>query len=353
MRGIQPVKTARLAGDPVDARPALRVAPGVPRAATLVGVAASATLLVLLYRSMDVRQIWRALLGADPYWVVVSIGLILPITVLRALRFYVVAPPGAVAGPGDALRLTLVASALNVVLPAKTGDLIKSYFVAQRSATPAGVAVSIVVYERLCDVFALIVWCLAGWLVGRPQVPGLPSWFWWLLAALGAACGLLISSERAAALWHRVAVRTLPWRKLRRVRDMAAGWPQLLQALRGRRRRIVGFSLFLWLAHLFQIWLFTVALSVDVTFTVCASLSAVALMAGQLPLTFAGIGTRDLALVVLLSRYAAPESAAAMGILIATRGLVPPLVGMPLMWPFLSSVVDDARRWLRAVGPTG
>jgi uncharacterized membrane protein YbhN (UPF0104 family) len=95
--------------------------------------------------------------------------------------------------------------------------------------------------------------------------------------------------------------------------------------------------------------MFTLALSVGIPFTVCASLSAVALMAGQLPFTFAGLGTRDVALVVLLARYMAPESAAAMGILIATRGFLPPLIGAPMMWPYLSSVVEEARRWRRQV----
>jgi hypothetical protein len=63
-------------------------------------------------------------------------------------------------------------------------------------------------------------------------------------------------------------------------------------------------------------------------------------MAGQLPLTFAGIGTRDIALVVLLMSYMAPESAAALGVLISTRNFLPPLIGAPLMWPYLSSAMD-------------
>ncbi len=128
---------------------------------------------------------------------------------------------------------------------------------------------------------------------------------------------------------------------------MAAGWPDLLRTLRGHRPWIVLFSVVLWLVQLWQIWLFTVALSVDIPFMVCASLSAVALMAGQLPFTFAGLGTRDLALVLLLSPYMAPESAAAMGILIATRSLLPPLLGLPVMRPYVSSVIQDARRWRR------
>ena len=82
-----------------------------------------------------------------------------------------------------------------------------------------------------------------------------------------------------------------------------------------------------------------------IPFTVAASLSAVALMAGQIPFTFAGLGARDVVLVVLLARYMTPESAAAMGVLISTRGLLPPLMGLPIMRGYLSSAVEDARQW--------
>ena len=320
---------------------------------SLVSVGVSAALLIALYRSLDIRLVGQTLVGADPVWLVFSVGLILPITVLRAVRFFWVAPPGALPGVGEALRLTLAAAALNVFLPAKSGDLIKSYFVAKRSETSAGVSIAIIVYERLCDLFALVSWCLVGWLVGRPRVPGLPGFFWVLLTALGAVCAVLISSARVALYGRALMARAFPHRRLKRLRKIAQGWPDLLLMLRGRRRWIVAYSLFLWLMHLVQIWLFTVTLAVDVPFTVCASLAAVALMAGQLPLTVAGLGTRDVALVLLLAQYVAPEPAAAMGVLISTRNFLPPLLGLPVMWRYLSSAVDDARRWRRAMEQEG
>jgi hypothetical protein len=236
-------------------------------------------------------------------------------------------------------------------------SFVVSYFVAKRGHTTTGVAIAIIVYERLCDMFGLIFWCLLGWFVGRPEVTSLPTAFWLLLGGLGALCGVLILSETAAGLWRALMMCTIPEggaraRKLRKVRQLAVGWPDLLEVLRSRRQWIVPFSLLLWFAHLFQIWLFTITLSLHVPFTVCASLSAIALMAGQLPLTVAGLGTRDVALVVLLAAYVAPESAAAMGVLISTRNFLPPLIGLPFMRPYLASVVDDARRWRRGAEQT-
>lgn len=312
----------------------------------------SVVLLVSLYSSLNVRLVGETLRRADKLWLLISVGMIVPITILRAVRFRLVAPPAALSGVGEALRLTLVSTALNVFVPAKAGDLIKSYFVAKRGHVPTGIAIAIIVYERLCDMFGLIFWCLVGWFVGRPEVTSLPVAFWSLLAMLGAVCGVLISSERAAAAWRSLMMRLIPDGRLRKLRQLAMGWPDLLEVLRTRRMWIVPFSLLLWLSHLFQIWLFTVALSLDVPFTACASLSAIALMAGQLPLTVAGLGTRDVALVVLLAPYMAPESAAAMGVLISTRNFLPPLIGVPLMRPYLASVVDEARRWRRRTEQT-
>jgi uncharacterized membrane protein YbhN (UPF0104 family) len=298
-----------------------------------------------LYRSLDVRLVVEALLHSDKLWLVISVGMIVPITYLRAVRFYWVAPRGALPDTREAFRLTLVASALNVFLPAKAGDLAKGYFLATRSDTPAGVALATVVYERMCDLFALITWCVVGWVIGRPEVNGVPRAFWPALAGAGAGCFVFIFFEWPGSFVQTIARRLLPYKRLHKLHDLAEGWPGLLRRLGGRRRWIVGYSLVLWLTHLVQIWLFTFALSVSVPFTVSTSLSAVALVAGQVPFTIAGLGARDVVLVVLLARYMKPESAAAMGVLISTRGLLPPLMGLPILRPYLSSAVEHAERW--------
>lgn len=310
----------------------------------VISIAASGVLLAVLYSRLDVRSIGAALLDADPLWLVVSIALIVPITVVRAIRFLWVAPPGAVPGTAQALRLTLVTSAVNLFAPAKTGDLVKAHFVATRGDRPAGVSIALVIYERLCDLFGLILWCVLGWGLGRPQVPGLPAAFWVLLGVFGGVCGVLILSSRAAAIVKAIIARARPHGRLQKLLTLAEGWPDLLQILGRRRYSIVLLSLGLWLGHLSQIWTFTIALDAPVPFWVCASLSAIALMAGQVPFTLAGLGARDVALVVLMSAYLPPATAAAMGILIATRGLVPALIGLPFIWPYVASHVGQGTK---------
>ena len=332
-------------------RPALSESPPStfrwrPRGASLVSLALSAAILAALYRSIDVRLIVRDLRSVDKVWLVISVGMIVPITVLRAIRFYLVAPPGTMRGIGEAIRLTLVSSAANVFLPAKSGDLIKSYFLANGRWASVGISVAVVVYERLCDLFGLITWCALGWFLARPDVSGVPPLLWPVLGIFGALCGVLISSAQVARLGSSLAARVLAGR-WQRVQTLADGWPGLFQALGRRRVGVILLSLLLWLVHVIQIWMFTVTLSIQIPFTVCVSLTAVALMIGQLPFAFAGLGARDVALVVLMRGYVRPESAAALGLLIATRNLLPPLAALSIVRPYVARLASGVGLGIR------
>jgi glycosyltransferase 2 family protein len=55
------------------------------------------------------------------------------------------------------------------------------------------------------------------------------------------------------------------------------------------------------------------------------------ILAGLAPFTFAGIGTRDAAIVLLIGPLVGADKAAALGVLFWLRYLVPGLVGLPLI----------------------
>jgi hypothetical protein len=59
------------------------------------------------------------------------------------------------------------------------------------------------------------------------------------------------------------------------------------------------------------------------------------------------MGARDVAFVVLFADRASPEAAAAMGLLSATRGILPALAGLVVMKSHLAAVVDTVRDWQR------
>ncbi|MGH9202891.1 MAG: hypothetical protein ACRD2A_16830, partial [Vicinamibacterales bacterium] len=76
--------------------------PGSPKSgkSKLLGLAVSTVVLMLLYQRLDIGAIGGVLANANVPFLVVSLGMIAPITMIRATRFAWLAPPGSVAGLG-------------------------------------------------------------------------------------------------------------------------------------------------------------------------------------------------------------------------------------------------------------
>lgn len=317
----------------------------------LVTVVVSGLILAALYRRIAWRDVPGVLAAADAMSLAWAVATIAPITLAIAWRFRWIAPDGAVAGRGEALRLTLVAHVLNLALPAKMGDLAKGYFVARRTETAPAVAVSIVVYERGLDMFGLLSWGLLGWLT---QLEGLSLVSRSGVAFLGAAwlgSLLLLASEHTARLALAVLARILPGRLGRPVARLSEGWLALhadLRARPGRRAGLVVFSLALWLLHLTQIWLFVRAVGGQVPFVPCLALSSLTILCALFPFAFAGLGVRDAAFVVLfssLTSWLSPEQAATVGLLSMTRVFLPALAALPIVRPYVATALGEAAAW--------
>jgi len=126
-----------------------------------------------------------------------------------------------------------------------------------------------------------------------------------------------------------------------KVRSVEQAWQEMRDFVwqhRPRLAAVTGLSLFLWFLHLVQIWMFTLALRKDVPFLANLGLAPLAILAGLLPLTFAGIGTRDAALILFYHRYLDPAAGAALGLLCTSRYLMPALAGLPFLRRHLDTI---------------
>ncbi len=305
----------------------------------LLSVAVSAAILFLLYRKLDHHAIRDVFSSADGMWLFLSVGMIVPITLLNAVRFRWVATLGDAPPYTDAIALTVISNALNLFLPAKLGDLAKSHFLYTQLGASGGVAVSVVVFERLCDVFAVATWCLLGRLSGLSGVNidavALPALFLWLLSG-----ALLLSGGMASDLLEKIG-RMSPFRKREKLTLLVMGWPDLLAAMGRRSYGLAFFSLGIWFLHLTQLWMFTLAVGAEVPFLACLAISPVVLLCSLVPFTLGGIGPRDAASLYLFAAYMAPPVALAVGILTISRSVVPALAALPFLRRYLRILFEE------------
>ena len=311
----------------------------------LVSLGVSLGILGLLYARIGGGALLDVFASARLGWLALALALVVPLTLGSAWRFLRLLPPGAEVSLGESTRLFLAASALNMVLPSKLGDLAKAWFMEERQATGAKRAFAVVVFEKVADLFGLLVWCALG-LLFAPLDPALVAAFAVPVAAGLAILAALLASRRIAAAIFGVFGRLAPRRVSAALGRLGATWEEVHTHVYADRRRaavVLSSSILLWLLHLTQIWLFVLALDAFVPFSMGLALAPLAILAGLLPLTLAGIGVRDASLVALYAPHIGAPAAAALGLLCTVRSRLPALGGAPYLGRYLERRARAAR----------
>jgi uncharacterized protein (TIRG00374 family) len=269
-----------------------------------------------------------------------SLGMVVPITLLTAWRLQLLVPRHARIGFLEANRLILAASTFNMVLPSKMGDILKAYFMSKGGAISGPLSLSIVVVEKTSDMLSLLLWCAFG----LALYPAKDALFWTLTAGVivGLVAGaVLLASRRFTGIFFNSAAQFIPAGKIDNVRKLEAAWLEMQDFISSDKLRLSWVSLlsvFIWFLHLVQIWLFILTLRAFAPFLAAVALAPLAIFAGLVPLTFAGIGTRDAALIFLFRPYLNPPTAAALGVFCTARYLIPAIAGLPFIHYYLGRI---------------
>lgn len=222
------------------------------RAYLAVGLALGVLLLALAVRSVDPSTLIRSLASTNPWWVAIGLLTVVGTILAKALRWRLLFYPS-----NEGLRLStlvsglLVGQTVNMLLPARLGELARAYLVGQAEKRPAFLALGTIVVEKTLDGLALLL--LLGILFAIMPVPP------WLRLAGGAAAfltalllaGVLLLTggrERVADACERLCQVLPPLERLglrRRVGSLADG-------LRSLQASGVWLRLLLWTA---AIWL--------------------------------------------------------------------------------------------------
>lgn len=339
----------------------------------IISLVVSFGLLAIIYWRIDFRRLLPVFAHADPAWVTLSLAMVVPLTLFTSWRLQQLMPEGGRLGFGEANKLILVASLLNLVLPSKMGDIAKAWFMRDRGHLDGSLALSLVVFEKGCDMLSLLLWCAFGLLwVGLAATKNHPafdlrsatlnastdisSWAIGHATMLYAICFagvtlllvlgvLLLGSTEFAGGFFQCARRLAPQKIGVKIEKLGSSWSRMhayFWSSKTRLAKVVGASIFIWFLHLLQIWMFILALKAWAPFVANLALSPLAILAGLFPLTFAGVGTRDAALVVCYAPYFDAATAAALGLLCTARYLLPAIGGLPFAGAYIQRARDFA-----------
>lgn len=306
----------------------------------LISLLVSLLILVIIYWRIDFQELLGVLGNSDSLWLVISLSMVIPITLLIAWKFKMLVPGHINMSFYNSTRLILLASVLNMVLPSKMGDVAKAYFIKDMGELSGSMSVSLVVFEKVLDVLALLLWCSFGLLFYSGE--NLLFLAMTLAVFGGFIFGVLIlSSSNFASLFFKLTSKVTPGKFQDKIEHLTSSWHEYREYIWKRKKLLIKVSLisiFIWFSHLLQIWFFIFALKAWVPLTANFALAPLSIFAGLLPLTFAGVGTRDAALIFFFQGYLTTPVAAALGVLCTLRYIMPALGGIPFLWKYSNRI---------------
>ena len=134
--------------------------PRTPRARVLYLLLAVAIAAVLLYysvRGIDWGQVGRTILHASPGLLAISAGMMTLTLFLRAFRWRILLAAEAPVGIATAFWATAAGLFGNNFLPARAGELVRTFMISRRTALTTPYVLATAISERIADALALAV----------------------------------------------------------------------------------------------------------------------------------------------------------------------------------------------------
>ncbi len=289
----------------------------------ILALLVSAAILIAIFSRIDPQSFLERFTDINWSWFVLSMLVFVPIYIMRCAVLRILLD-GEI-GFGNALRSILAGDALNMILPSKGGDLAKGGLIYRHVDADLKTCFSVVLLERVLDVTALALILLAGAaILGDASKPQSAAVLIGLAFLLGSATYFTfhlwnIRSDRIKSLVSR----------LPKVTDFIDTSRTFVRKLVGSKKFPPLFSLVIamWLVNVFQFYCFFQVLDYQGPWTAVLAYVPAVIFIGLLPITVAGLGTRDLALIFFFLPWAPPELTAGVGLLSHLRYLLPSLVG--------------------------
>jgi len=123
----------------------------------LAGIGISLFFLVLLFRKIDFAQLLSTLKSLDWRYLLAAIFITFVSYSLRAVRWHYLVLPLKRAAPRNLLAATIICYMANNLLPARLGEFIRAYLLAEKENLEASSVFATLVLDRLFDGFSVLI----------------------------------------------------------------------------------------------------------------------------------------------------------------------------------------------------
>lgn len=297
---------------------------------TLIAFVLSLAIMGVIFSRINLGEFARYFAQMDPWLAAAAVLFFAPQVVLSAYRWQVMVKNKARMSLWESVKLILSANALNILLPSRVGDISKGYFVGRAGKLQMKRGMNVVFFEKYIDLASLGIVVLTGILWSRE---------WDESTLLGLVfSGVMIGLFPALYFINLHRWSSFPvFEKnsvLYKIKEFLIDSQEYLNELKRDFKQlgfVLALSVFLWFVHIVQFYLIFLALHSQVSVFNVFRLVPLAILVGLVPVTVAGVGTRDSAMIYFFSPHENTALIAGVGLFASLRYFVPGILGLPFL----------------------
>jgi uncharacterized protein (TIRG00374 family) len=271
---------------------------------TIASFVIAIAIIALLFNRLDINlsQVWANIRAANHWYFLAALATYYLTFVTRTLRWrYMLAQAGIDEAHGYRMPSTphlfeilMLSWFANCVVPAKLGDGYRSYLLKRDSGAPASATLGTILAERITDLSVLFVTMTAAGIFAFHG--DLPSRVQQTVLIGGALMSLAVLALVMLFVAREYVQRFVPQRFLRQYQDFHGA---VFACLR-RPALPIAVSVGIWAADGLRLFLVAKSLGADLSFTLTIFVALMAALLTTLPITPAGLGVVEAAVIVVL-----------------------------------------------------
>ncbi len=261
----------------------------------LLSLILATALLVFVLRGVDFKEVGSHISSADTLLILFAMVAYYASYAVRAARWsFMIRSIGGGIGFGTSLVLILSSYAVNCLVPAKAGDIYRSYFAAEKGSSGMFKILGTVAAERVADLICV----LAAFALGAALVfssanfySGLYAVSEKLLWSLGAAVILIFVVVTVIAKIDKVLGILIPKKFASGISPIKTGFFAAIS----RPWAVFGFTIAIWILELGCFGIALAAVGVGSDFAESLFVSSASTLSNAVPFTPGGLGAYELA----------------------------------------------------------
>lgn len=294
-----------------------------------VSVVLTLAIFAILFSRIDLAMFMDSVRNISICALLVSLLVLVPIFYISGYRWKLMISDYKAISVSEGIKTYLLSQSLNTITPSRIGDLGKAYFL-RDSRFNMKIGAAAVILEKSFDLISILLFAVLGVLFMKTGF-GMAYYIILLLCLLLAFLVVAFTARLGkGSLVCRCVSFLIPFKRLR---SLALEMLSYFDTVRKDRKKVtivILSSFLLWFLHLFQGYLFFWVVGQDIGFFIALGLIPIGILAGMIPVTIAGMGTRDAAFIFLFSSYAPAQVMILFGLIFSLRYVIPALLG--LLW---------------------